>query len=80
VHSKTGLPFFEKTQQKTVTAQVGGRPAPSEGHMPDSPSFLKKSTKKLLRINARSIRKGGNQNKQRFLLLFFKKRRPSFST
>jgi hypothetical protein len=46
--------------------------------MPESSSFLKKRTKKLLRINARSIRKGRSQNNQKFFAAFFPKRSPSF--
>jgi hypothetical protein len=38
-----------------------------------SGSFLKKRTKKLLRIGPCSIRKGRSQAAQSFLLLFFKK-------
>jgi hypothetical protein len=36
-------------------------------------SFLKKRTKKLLRVWARCIRKGRSQTSESFLLLFFKK-------
>jgi hypothetical protein len=39
---------------------------------------LKKSTKKLLRTGARSIRKSRSQNRQKFFASFFQKRRPSF--
>jgi hypothetical protein len=46
--------------------------APGEGKE-GRPSFLKKRSKKLLRIEARSIRKGRSQNNQKFLLLFSKK-------
>ena len=40
-------------------------------------SFLKKRTKKRLRVCAEPIRKGRSQNNQKFFASFFQKRRPS---
>jgi hypothetical protein len=50
-----------------------GRQAPSEGHVAESSSFLKKRTKKRLRIKARSIRKGRSQTFKGFCFFFSKK-------
>jgi hypothetical protein len=52
--------------------------APGEGKE-GRPSFLKKRSKKLLRIEARSIRKGRSQNNQNFFAAFFQKSRPYLS-
>jgi hypothetical protein len=40
-----------------------------------SSSFLKKRTKKLLRVWAEPIRRGRSQNEQKFFASFFQKRR-----
>jgi hypothetical protein len=45
----------------------------AQGAGEGSSSFLKKRTKKLLRVWPRSIRKGRSQMNKSFLLLFFKK-------
>jgi hypothetical protein len=41
-------------------------------------SFLKKGSKKRLRIRPRSIREGRSQNNQKFFASFFQKRSPFF--
>jgi hypothetical protein len=43
-------------------------------------SFLKKRTKKLLRVWARSLRKGRSQNNQTFFGSFFKKEPLAYET
>jgi hypothetical protein len=42
----------------------------------ESSSFLKKRTKKLLRVWAEPLRRGLSQNEQEFFASFFQKRRP----
>jgi intracellular septation protein A len=50
----------------------------NEGERQGRPSFLKKSSKKLLPIGAEPIQEDSSQNKQKFFASFLQKRRPFF--
>jgi hypothetical protein len=53
-------------------------PEPLRSQVEESSSFLKKRTKKLLRVRAELMRRGRSQNNQKFFASFFQKRSPSF--